>query len=308
MSKIHKTKSKSRSVRRKTRSRAKRGGMMRASGPHATATALTFRAMDAAAAATTNPHALEAIRLTKQIMHECTDVSFHAEGGIYYLDVSVDHSMAPSIWGLVNAMKEIPQMPMGAIVRNRDDMVRLLSACSHVPPPLQMKHQLPSSVSQKERKKLLGGPMKALMMHRLMTTGMDARSATKMTTCMTNYYASELARPPPIVRNALETIGMVAEGGPEVADNMMFRVEMDYAAKFASLPNGHSMNPHDFAEFYEAYTGMPPRADHDMKETMRVALQKLCDTLMPADVVVAVAKKIQNEELTRAIIMRHEEP
>lgn len=297
MPKIHKTKSKFRSFRRKTMSRAKRGGMMRV---HVNATALTFRAMDAAAAATTNPNVLEAIRLTKQIMnYEFAVVSFHAEGGIYYLDVSVGPTMVPHIRRLVNAMKKIPHVPMGAIARNRNDMVRL-SACSYVP-PLQKHPHLPLSMSQMERMKLLGGPMNASMMRRLMTPhhpSMDARAATKMTTCISNHHASELTRPPPIVRNALKTIGMMGtEGQPEV-DSLMFRVEMDDATK-CPFPNGHQMNQHEFAQFYEAYTGMPPRVTYH--ETVRVALQKLCDTLMPADVVVAIAKKMQNEAMERAM-------
>lgn len=290
MPKIHKTTSKSRSFRRKTRSRAKRGGMMRGT---ATLSPLTFHAMDATAAATTNPNALEAIRLTKLIMNEYTDVSFHAEEGIYYLDVSVGGHMAQHIWSLVNAMKEIPQIPMGAIARNRDDMVKS-SACSYVVP---LYHQFPPSMSEMQRIELLKGTNAALMMRQLMTQypGMDAKTATKMTTCMTNHHASELTRPPPIVRNALETIG--PEQPDVVVSNMMFQVEMN-AAK-CPFENGHPMNQDEFDEFYEAYTGMSRRAPHP--EKVRVALQKLCDTLMPADVVVAIAKNMQNEAMARAL-------
>jgi hypothetical protein len=96
----------------------------------------------------------------------------------------------------------------------------------------------------------------------------------------------------------LETIGPEAE-----VDSLMFRVEMDDAAK-CPFENGHQMNPHEFAQFYEAYTGMPPHATYH--ETVRVALQKLCDTLMPADVVVAIAKKMQNEEQVRAMLNSYE--
>jgi len=151
-------------------------------------------------------------------------------------------------------------------------------------------------MSEMQRIKLLGGPMKSLMMRRLMTQypGMDARAATKMTTCISNHHASELTRPPPIVMNALETIGPEAE----VVSNMMFQVEMNDAAK-CPFENGHQMNPREFAQFYEAYTGMPPHATYH--KTVRVALQKLCDTLMPADVVVAIAKKMQNEAMERAM-------
>ena len=261
----------------------------------ATLSPLRFPAMDATAAATTNPHVLEAIRLTKQIMNEYTNVSFHAEEGIYYLDVSVG---AQHIRRLVKAMKKIPQIPMDAIARNRDAMVKS-SACSYVP-PLQKHPHLPLSMSQMERMKLLKGTKAASMMRRLMTQypGMDARAATKMTTCISNHHASELTRPPPIVRNALETIGMMStEGQPEV-DSLMFRVEMDDAAK-CPFENGPSMNQDEFDKFYKAYTGMSPRAPHP--EKVRVALQKLCDTLMPADVVVAIAKKMQNKAMERAM-------
>jgi hypothetical protein len=197
--------------------------MMR--GHTATLSPLTFSAMDAAAAATTNPHVLEAIRLTKQIMNEFEVISFHAEQGIYYLDVSVGPIMVvPHIRRLVNAMKKIPQIPMGAIARNRDAMVKS-SACSYVP-PLQKHPHLPLSMSQMERMKLLKDTKAALMMRRLMTPhhpSMDARAATKMTTCISNHHASELTRPPPIVRNALEPIGMLStEGQPEL-DSLMFR-------------------------------------------------------------------------------------
>jgi len=283
-----------RSFRRKTksRSRSNHGGMFsRKSGaaaePAPAPAPLTFAAMDAAAAATTDHDELEAIRLTKQIVGQAS-VTFRELDGVDYLIMDTKYDSLTPIWQLIRLMER----RVAFAARHRDVMLASSAElCGQLLPQPQPQPKNATPVSPKERMRALGAMQRSMIMHQL-THGMAPRDAKKMTDCMTQYQASQVNHGMSIaVENALRTINTIKSVGWKrqvVHDVMMFPVNI------RPLVPKSAMMEHPLAQFVASYVKKPVgQIGRTHQELQRTALQKLCDTLMPSDVLVAIATKIE---------------
>ena len=277
----------------RSRSRSNRGGMFgRASGAAAAAAPapLTFAAMDAAAA-TADPDELEAIRLTKQIVGRAS-VSFRERDGVDYLELEAGWDALTPIWQLIGLMER--RAPAFA-ARNRDVMLASSAKlCDQPLPPSSQLKNLTTSMSPKERMSALGAMQRSMIMGQLThgIGGPQARDARKMTDCMTQYQASQAGHviSSPVVANALRTIDTIKGVGwqRQMVTHMMFRVDI------RPLVPKSVMMEYPLAQFVASYVKKPVgQIGRTYPELQRTALQKLCDTLMPSDVLVAVAAKIE---------------
>ena len=266
----------------------------RASGAAAPAPApLTFAAMDAAAAATTDPDELEAIRLTKQIVGRAS-VSFRELDGVDYLNLETGWDALTPIWQLIGLMEQRRERRAAFAARNRDVMLASSAElCHQLLPQPQPQPKNPTSVSPKERMSALGAMQRSMLMHQL-THGIgapQARDARKMTDCMTQYQASQVNHGMSIaVENALRTIDTIKSVGwkKQMVTHMMFPVDI------RPLVPKSIMMEHPLAQFVASYVKKPVgQIGRTYQELQRTALQKLCDTLMPSDVLVAIATKIE---------------
>jgi len=268
----------------------------RASGAAAAAAPapLTFAAMDAAAAATADPDELEAIRLTKQIVGRAS-VSFRERDGVDYLELEAGWDALPHIWQLIGLMEQRRERRAAFAARNRDVMLASSAElCDQpLPPSSQPQPKNATSVSPKERVSALGAMQRSMLMSQL-THGIgapQARDARKMTDCMTQYQASQAGHVmSPVVANALRTIDTIKGVGwqRQMVTHMMFPVDI------RPLVPKSVMMEYPLAQFVASYVKKPVgQIGRTYPELQRTALQKLCDTLMPSDVLVAVAAKIE---------------
>ena len=289
------TRSKSRSMSKSgTRARSNHGGMFgRASGAAAAPAPapLTFAAMDAAAAATTDHDKLEAIRLTKEIIRRAS-VSFREHGGVDYLNLETGWDTLTPIWQLIGLMKR----RVAFAARHRDVMLASSAALCDQPLPPSSQPNNPTIVSPKERMSALGAMQRAMIMRQL-THGIvpHAHAARKMTDCMTQYQASQVNHGMSIaVENALRTIETIKSVGwkRQMVTHMMFPVDI------RPLVPKSIMMEYPLAQFVASYVKKPfSQIGRTYQELQRTALQKLCDTLMPNDILVAVATKIEYDAL-----------
>ena len=280
--------------RTRTRTRSNRGGMFsRASGAAAAAAPapLTFAAMDAAAA-TAGPDELEAIRLTKEIVSRAS-VSFRELDGVDYLNLETGWDTLTPIWQLIGLMEQRRERRAAFAARSRDVMLASSAELCDQPLPQPQLKNLTTSMSPKERMSALGAMQRSMIMHQL-THGMgapQARDARKMTDCMTQYQASQAGHVMSIaVENALSTIDTIKSVGwkKQMVTHMMFPVDI------RPLVPKSAMMEYPLAQFVASYVRKPVgQIGRTYPELQRTALQKLCDTLMPSDVLVAVAAKIE---------------
>jgi hypothetical protein len=264
----------------------------RASGAAAAAAPapLTFAAMDAAAA-TAGPDELEAIRLTKQIISRAS-VSFGELDGVDYLNLETGWDTLTPIWQLIGLMEQRRERRAAFAARHRDVMLASSAELCDQPLP-QPQPKNATSVSPKERMSALGAMQRSMIMHQL-THGMgapQARDARKMTDCMTQYQASQVNHGMSIaVENALSTIDTIKSVGwkKQMVTHMMFPIDI------RPLVPKSVMMEHPLAQFVASYVKKPVgQIGRTYQELQRTALQKLCDTLMPSDVLVAIATKIE---------------
>jgi hypothetical protein len=240
--------------------------------------------MDAAAAATTDPDELEAIRLTKIIIGGDVTVLFEHDDGVDYLELIAQgmnfRPMSDTIWPFIGLMETMEQRRAAAFAaRHRDVMLASSAELCRVPVrPSSSSSPTPTSVSPKQRMSALGAMQRSMIMDQL-TDGMgapQARDARKMTECMTQYQASQASHgTSTVVGNALRTIDTIKGVGwkRQWVSSMMFPVV---------LPKSEMIQLTQFGTPYP-----------ELRET---ALQNLCDTLMPSDVLVAIATKIKCRE------------
>jgi hypothetical protein len=281
-----------------TRARSKHGGMFGATGASAGASAgaaagapapLTFAAMDAAAAATTDHEELEAIRLTKEIVSRAS-VSFSEHDGVDYLNLQTGWDTPTPIWQLIGLWERA-----AAVVAKQRDVMRASSAALCVQPLPPSSHPYPTSrLKPKERMRALGAMQRAMIMHQL-THGIGAPhacNARNMTDCMTQHQASQVIHGmmPIHVVNALRTIETIKDVGWKrlMVTHMMFPVDI------RPLVPKSIMMQYPLAQFVASYVKKPVgQIGRTYPELQRTALQKLCDTLMPSDILVAIATKIE---------------
>lgn len=91
------------------------------------------------------------------------------------------------------------------------------------------------------------------------------------------------------VENALRTIDTIKSvDWKHMATHMMFPVDI------RPLVPKSTMMEYPLAQFVASYVKKPvSQIGRTYQELQRTALQKLCDTLMPSDVLVAIATKIE---------------
>lgn len=243
---------------------------------------LTFHAMDAAAAATTDPDELEAIRLTKKIIGGYVTVLFKHDDGVDYLELIAQgmnfRPMSDTIWPFIGLMETMEQRRAAAFAaRHRDVMLASSAELCRVPVPVRPS-PTSASVSPKQRMSALGAMQRSMIMDQL-THGMgapQARDARKMTDCMTQYQASQASHgTSTVVGNALRTIDTIKGVGwkRQWVSSMMFPVV---------LPKSEMIQLTQYGTPYP-----------ELRET---ALQNLRDTLIPSDVLVAIATNIKCRE------------
>jgi hypothetical protein len=195
----------------------------RASGAAAPAPApLTFAAMDAAAAATTDHDELEAIRLTKEIISRAS-VSFREHDGVDYLNLETGWDTPTPIWQLIGLMEQRRERRAAFAARHRDQASQVNSGMSIA------------------------------------------------------------------VENALRTIDTIKSvwGKNQTVTHMMFPVYIR-----PLVPK--TMMEYPLAQFVASYVKKPvSQIGRTYQDLQRTALQKLCDTLMPSDVLAAIATNIE---------------
>jgi hypothetical protein len=258
----------------------------RASGAAAAPAPLTFAAMDAAAAATTDHDELEAIRLTKEIVSQAS-VTFRELDGVDYLNLDTKYDSLTPMWQLIGLMER----RVAFAAKHRD--VMLASSAELCGQLLPQPQPQPKNATPKERMRALGAMQRSMIMHQL-THGIGAphaRDAKKMTDCMTQYQASQVNHGMSIaVENALRTINTIKSVGwkRQVVNDSMFPVNI------RPLVPKSAMMEHPLAQFVASYVKKPVgQIGRTYQELQRTALQKLCDTLMPSDVLVAIATNIE---------------
>lgn len=301
-SKSLKRKLSSKSLKRKlSKSRYKHGGMLNGkSAAQPILPPLTFTAMDTAAAATADQDELEAIRLTKNIFINNNSISFKQgfkQGHhVDYLVVNCASDTYDQIWELIRLM-ETKLTRAALAIRGRSSMLTSSAKLSGRPVPPIPFIELPSSIPPKERARVLGAMARAMMMGQLTQGpgGPSETSATKLTNSMTQRMASQanLNHNMSIAATALRTINAIKdiEWKKRMVNQMMFLVDIRPLVPKPILVS------YPLAQFVASYVKKPfSQIGKTYPELQRTALQKLCDTLMPIDVLVAIATTIEDHD------------
>jgi hypothetical protein len=286
---------KSKSLKRKlSKTRYKHGGMPNGqSAAQPILPPLTFTAMDAAAA-TADQDELEAIRLTKNIFSNKNSISFKQSHDVDYLLVDCAWDTYDQIWELIRLI-ETPLTRAALAIRDRSSILASSAELYGRPAPPIPFIQIPSSIPPKERMRVLGARARAMIMDQLThgPHGPSEISARKLTNSLTQHIASQanINHNMSIEASALRTIEAIKDIGwkKRMVNHMMFPVDIR-----PLVPKSILMSYHPLAQFVASYVKKPlSQIGNTYSELQRTALQKLCDTLMPIDVLVAIATTIE---------------
>ena len=261
-----------RTTKRKTRSRRHRsnklrhGGMLKAS---ASSRGLAFDAMDAVLATTTNPYEVKAIHLAKKIM-ENSAVELRIEHGVEYLKVTPGLSAKASVASLVELTKKMHSDAVGcALHTHRPQDASLLCVTS------ALKH----------------GPAKLLM--KRMTT--PEPHATVGLRHLSRYYESHQVDH--AMATALGKIETACEKGMD-ATTMMFPI--GGMAQHVAMMSVRASAGHEspMSPLLDSPGVLTPRMRDDSDGYALPPFRVLCRTLMPVDILVAIAAQVDIAEMT----------
>lgn len=267
-----KNKPQSKTTKRKTKLRRHRsnklrhGGMLKAS---ASSRGLTFDAMDAVLATTTNPYEMKAIHLAKKIM-ENSSVELRFEHDVQYLKVTPGPSAKASVAALVELTKKMHSDAVGCALRtHRPQDASSLCVSS------ALKH----------------GPAK-LLMERMTTSEPHKTVGLRQ---LSSYYKSHQVDHE--MATALGKIETACEKGMD-ATTMMFPIggmaqHVAMMSVRASAGHASPMSP-----LLDSPMGLTPRMRHDSDGTTFQSFRDLCRTLMPFDILVAIAAQVDIAEMT----------
>jgi hypothetical protein len=253
-------------LRRHKSNKLRHGGMLKAS---ASSSRLTFDAMDAVLATTTDPYEAKAIHLAKKIM-ENSAVEFRFEHGVTYLKATPGPSVKASVVSLVELTKKMHSDAVGCALRgHRPQDASSLCVTS------ALKH----------------GPAK-LLMERMATS--DPHKTVVLRKLSSYYQSHQVDHEMAIVLGKIETA--CAKGMD--ATTMMFPIggmaqHVAMMSVRASAGHASPMSP-----LSDSPVCLTPRMRADSDGNAFLSFRDLCRTLMPFDILVAIAAQVDIAEMT----------
>lgn len=251
-------------LRRHKSNKLRHGGMLKASA----SSRLTFDAMDAVLATTTDPYEAKAIPLAKKIM-ENSAVELRFEHGVPYLKATPGPSVKASVVSLVELTKKMHSDAVGCALRgHRPQDASSLCVTS------ALKH----------------GPAK-LLMERMATSDHKTVVLRKLSSY---YQSNQVDHEMAIVLGKIET---ACEKGMD-ATTMMFPIGgmAQHVAMMSVRASAGYASP--MSPLLGSPAVLTPRMRDDSDETTLQSFRDLCRTLMPFDILVAIAAQVDIAEMT----------
>jgi hypothetical protein len=228
--------------------------------------------MDAVLATTTDPYEAKAIHLAKKIM-ENSAVELRFEHGVTYLKATPGPSVKASVVSLVELTKKMHSDAVGCALRgHRPQDASSLCVTS------ALKH----------------GPAK-LLMERMATS--DPHKTVVLRKLSSYYQSHQVDHEMAIVLGKIETA--CAKGMD--ATTMMFPIggmAQHVAMMSVRASAGHASPMSPMSPLSDSPVGLTPRMRADSDGNAFLSFRDLCRTLMPFDILVAIAAQVDIAEMT----------